>query len=105
MHGLFFCMVGRIDVVMAISSWDKFKYILHTIKSGTESFPIIYNLRDYTSNIYVRRILKALLLPFSLFKYLFPGNTSTEGREGLAFVLIAKNEAPYIEEWINFHHK
>ncbi|MBQ7733401.1 MAG: glycosyltransferase family 2 protein, partial [Synergistaceae bacterium] len=26
-------------------------------------------------------------------------------REGLAFVLIAKNEAPYIEEWINFHVK
>ena len=26
-------------------------------------------------------------------------------REGLAFVLSAKNEAPYIEEWINFHLK
>ena len=26
-------------------------------------------------------------------------------RTGLAFVLIAKNEAPYIEEWINFHVK
>ncbi|MBQ7543421.1 MAG: glycosyltransferase family 2 protein [Synergistaceae bacterium] len=27
------------------------------------------------------------------------------GRKGLAFVLIAKNEAPYIAEWIGFHRK
>lgn len=41
--------------------------------------------------------------PLYLFKYFI--YRDIPGREGLAFVLIAKNEAPYIEEWINFHHK
>ena len=68
-----------------------------------EGCPIVYNCRGLTPNKYIRSLLKVIVSPFYVFRYFmykdFPG------REGLAFVLIAKNEAPYIEEWINFHHK
>ncbi|MBQ7215890.1 MAG: glycosyltransferase family 2 protein [Synergistaceae bacterium] len=48
-------------------------------------------------------MLKVLLTPYCLLKYFYV--KSDDNRSGLAFVLIAKNEAPYIEEWLNFHRK
>ena len=48
-------------------------------------------------------MLKILVTPFCIFKFFHVRNVP--GREGLAFVLIAKNEAPYIKEWLDFHIK
>ena len=42
-------------------------------------------------------------MPYCLLKYFFV--REYPGREGLAFVLIAKNEALYIKEWLDFHIK
>ncbi len=75
------------------------KYIKHV----SESSWLVSHCRDWTANIYVRCLLIILVFPFCVFKYFRVKDIP--GREGLAFILIAKNEAPYIEEWINFHHK
>ena len=76
---------------------------LKFIKHVSESSGIVSHCRDWTANMYVRYLLILLVFPFCLPKYFRVKDVP--GREGLAFVLIAKNEAPYIEEWINFHHK
>lgn len=65
----------------------------------------VRNCRDYTSSGLVRNVLKIIATPFRAVHWLLKSNISSEKREGLAIVLIAKNEAPYIEEWINFHLK
>lgn len=80
-------------------------YIKALMQAGGNTNPLVYNIRPDSSMKYVRIVLKLLFLPLSAYKYLFPARKSDDRREGLAFVLIAKNEAPYIEEWINFHHK
>ena len=77
--------------------------ILKTIKNTSENSRIVSHCRDWTANLYIRYLLILLAAPFCVFKYFRVKDVP--GREGLAFVLIAKNEAPYIEEWINFHHK
>ena len=72
------------------------------IRSG-ESSPLVYHCRDYTSSDFVRTLLKVLVTPYCMLKYFVV--REYPGREGLAFVLIAKNEASYIKEWLDFHIK
>lgn len=68
-----------------------------------ESFPLVYNCKSWTSSRLVRTMLKVIVSPLHIADYFrrkdFPG------REGLALVLIAKDETLYIEEWLNFHLK
>lgn len=73
------------------------------LKCAGERSPLVYNFRSFSTNNFLRRVAKALVTPFCIHKYFFAKEVPE--REGLAFVLIAKNEAPYIEEWINFHVK
>ncbi len=73
------------------------------LRAAGEGCPLVYKCRGWTSKRYIRSLLKVIVSPFYVFRYLV--YRDTPGREGLAFVLIAKNEAPYIEEWLNFHHK
>ena len=81
----------------------KLIYILKIIKNSAETSPIVSHCRDWTANTYLRYFLIIVVTPFCLLKYLYIKNFPE--RKGLAFVLIAKNEAPYSEEWVNFHHK
>ncbi len=78
---------------------------LYLVKTASDRYPVVYNCRDYTSNIYVRYLLNLLVLPAGICKYFFHGDISREDRDGLAIVLIAKNEADYIQEWLDFHIK
>ena len=78
-------------------------FIVRVIHLAGESSPLVYRCRDYTQNDFVRNLLQILVTPYCLVKWFV--RREVPGREGLAFVLIAKNEAPYIEEWINFHLK
>lgn len=86
---------------------ERFYHIARRVKwlmrfSG-EASPIVYKCRGWTSSQRVRKFLTLITSPFYAGRYFFCRNIPR--REGLAMVLIAKNEAPYIEEWINFHHK
>ena len=65
---------------------------------------IIYSCRDFTMNRTLRNILKFFVFPVGIIKYFMPPK-SCINRKGLAIVLIVKNEANYIQEWINFHVK
>ena len=65
--------------------------------------PIVYYSRDCITNRYFRWLLRFISLPYCIYKYF--SYKEVPGRKGLAFACIAKNESPYIEEWINFHHK
>mgnify|MGYP002625095428 CR=1 FL=1 len=78
------------------------KYFLF-LMAATNRNKLVYTQWDYSVNRIMRIAFRVLALPEGLFRYFFP--RKCPGREGLAFVLIAKNEAPYIEEWINFHVK
>ena len=78
---------------------------LSCINYIADSNYLVCNCRDYTSNETVRFVLKIFLTPYYMLKYFFHGNISIDGREGLAFVLIAKNEGLYIKEWLDFHIK
>ena len=78
---------------------------LRRVKYCTELNPIVYNCREYTSSNRIRRLMKIIALPFSLMSNIFRKRIPASEREGLAFVLIAKNEAPYIKEWLDFHIK
>lgn len=78
-------------------------FIVRVIHLAGESSPLVYRCRDYTQSDFVRNLLQILVTPYCLVKWFV--RREVPGREGLAFVLIAKNEAPYIEEWINFHLK
>ena len=82
---------------------EKLKQVIRIIKQGTIRFPVIHKLKDYTANKYIYILLKTFALPFAAFRYFFPVKIPQNNGRGLAVVLIAKNEAPYIEEWINFH--
>lgn len=83
---------------------NSLKYISRILRSASESVSFVYKCRDYTQNNFIRRMLKLIALPYGLMKYFHTGKSNLK-REGLAFVLSAKNEAQYIEEWINFHAK
>ena len=70
--------------------------------SGGSCF-FVYNSKNFTENKIIRGILQLIATPFCVAKYFFVPDVPD--RNGLALVLIVKNEAPYIEEWINFHEK
>ena len=83
------------------------KLIKELIPFAGEGCPLVFNFRSYSANNFLRRIIKFIVTPFYILKYFFHGKISDNdsNRSGLAIVLIAKNEAPYILEWINFHVK
>ena len=82
---------------------DKLRILTQLIKHSGESSPLVYHCRDYTSSDFVRNVLRILVMPYCMLKYFVVRDYP--GREGLAFVLIAKNEASYIKEWLDFHIK
>lgn len=43
----------------------RIKSRLYAAMCGSNRFPAVYNLRDYTMNRYIRLALKAMLLPFA----------------------------------------
>ena len=53
------------------------------------------------------RIIMRFVRLITIYKYLFTWgiSDSISKRDGLAFVLIVKNEAPYMKEWLDFHTK
>ncbi|MBQ7577508.1 MAG: hypothetical protein IJT21_04465 [Synergistaceae bacterium] len=64
------------------------KYLILT--SG-EGCPLVFNFRSYSANNFIRSIIKIFVTPFMIIKYFFP--VKDLKREGLAIVLIAKDEA------------
>lgn len=67
---------------------------------------IIRKFRGKVSNSSIRNIVEILASPFGEIKYVFT-KVRTENEKlyqyKLGIVVIIKNEAPYIEEWIEFH--
>ena len=81
-----------------------FKEFRQALKKSSACIGLSFSARNLTvKNKCIMRFLKLFLMPYFLMKYYFFRDVT--GRKGLAFVLIAKNEAPYIEEWLNFHRK
>ena len=80
------------------------KYVDFLFRITEGNYFVRYS-RDFSSLNFVRVMLKLIVTPFCLIKYFLPNKTSFPGREGLAIVMIAKNEGPYIEEWVKFHYK
>ena len=74
-----------------------------SLKNCGESSPLVYNFKTFSENKYLRKLIKLIVTPYCFLKYFFVRDVP--GREGLALVLMIKNEAPYLEEWINFHLK
>ena len=79
------------------------KKIMKILVYAGESSFLVYNSKNFTENKIIRRILKFIATPFCVAKYFFVPDVPE--RKGFALVLIVKNEAPYVEEWINFHEK
>ena len=75
--------------------------VRQVLRSAAEACPLVYKCRGWTPNQFVRAALKFIVSPCYVLRFFRRKNIP--GREGLAFVLIAKNEAPYIKEWIDFH--
>ncbi|MBQ3402374.1 MAG: glycosyltransferase family 92 protein [Synergistaceae bacterium] len=86
-----------------IKSHKSIRLLVKALRYSGESSPLVYRCRDYISNRLIRTILRIFVTPYCLLKYFIVGNEPE--REGLAFVLTAKNEAPYIKEWLDFHIK
>lgn len=82
--------------------WIRCKKFLYSIGEG--SF-LAYNCRDFTQNIKMLKLMMLLSAPYCLLRYFFVFPKKNDRRKGLAVALIAKNEAPYIKEWVEFHHK
>ena len=59
--------------------------------------------KNYTTNETIYTTLRYIVGLFRVFKYFFPSKINDPNRKGLAIVLIIKDEAQYILEWINFH--
>ncbi|MBQ6919182.1 MAG: hypothetical protein IJQ74_02535 [Synergistaceae bacterium] len=78
--------------------WQRIKKSILSKMQYAERSPIVYNIREYSQNERIRNLVRAIVAPFEYIKTVSRKNVSVEGRKGLAFVLIAKNEAPYIEE-------
>ena len=74
------------------------------VKGAGRRSPLVYHCRDWTMNSVIYIMLQLMVTPYYLVKW-FIGGKNVPGREGLAFVLIAKNEATYIKEWLDFHIK
>ena len=70
-----------------------------------EGCPLVFNFRSYSSNKFFRQVIKFLVTPYMILKYFFHGKIEDSTRKGLAVVLIIKDEAQYIPEWLNFHVK
>ena len=83
---------------------DTIAFAARLMYRASDGSPLVYHCRDYTMNGFVRTLMKYLVFPFRICRY-FLGRKDIPGREGLAFVLIAKNEASYIKEWLDFHIK
>ena len=75
------------------------------IEQASSICPLLYRLRDYSYNRFLRIFLRLLVTPYYVIFRYFLGRKDIPGREGLALVLIAKNEATYIKEWLDFHIK
>ena len=84
--------------------WHKFVILLRFLNGAANKSPLVYHCRDWTMNSFIWRLLQIMVTPYYLLKW-FIGGRDVPGREGLAFVLIAKNEATYIKEWLDFHIK
>ena len=85
-----------------------FNFIKHTrllILFAGEGCPLVFNFRNKSANNFYRQIIKFLVTPFMILKYFIHGKINDSTRNGLAIVLIIKNEAQYILEWLNFHIK
>ena len=79
---------------------------LKSLLSLSRNNPLVYNCRDYTQNDLVLNLLKVIVWPYCFVKYLVMSLLPKHNKgKGLAFVLIAKNEALYIKEWLDFHIK
>ena len=90
---------------MAVPLLERIRNFILTRRDIAQRSPLVYNVREYTQSEFLRNFMKMIVAPFVYLSTFFHRKISVDDREGLAFVLIAKNEAPYIEEWINFHHK
>lgn len=66
---------------------------------------LVCKCREYTTSESIRNALRYITGSYRIFKYFFSGKIKNFKREGLAIVLIIKDEAQYILEWINFHVK
>ena len=82
--------------------WIRCKKFLYSIGEG--SF-LARHCRDFTQNIKTLKLMMLLSAPYCLLRYFFVFPKKNDRRKGLAVALIAKNEAPYIKEWVEFHHK
>ena len=83
---------------------DRLAFIARLVSRVSNGSPLVFRCRDYTLNGFVLTLMKFLAFPVCMCRY-FLGRKDVSGREGLAFVLIAKNEATYIKEWLDFHIK
>ena len=66
--------------------------------------PLVYNIRNITGNKILHKFLECLCIPTGLIKYFLTIKKDT-WEKNIAVVAIAKNEGPYLEEWINFYLK
>ena len=98
-------------LITSAKEWVKQYRSLHRFLKGVEYFlrglgetnPLVYNCRQWTSSKLVRALLKVIVSPYYVWDYF--RYKDIPNREGLAFVLIAKDETAYIEEWLDFHIK
>ena len=65
--------------------------------------PLVYHLRDITNNRFLHRILAIVCTPFGLIKSLVPARDTYNKNK--AIVAIAKNEAQYLKEWVEFYSR
>ncbi len=65
--------------------------------------PLVYHLRDITDNHLVHRALASICAPSGIVKALLPAREIYKKK--IALVAIAKNEGPYLTEWIEFYLK
>ncbi|MBQ7665182.1 MAG: glycosyltransferase family 2 protein [Synergistaceae bacterium] len=87
-----------------LKRYEVFREIAKIRLCSSEGIYPVYRCRDFTYNTRIRNFLRWLVTPIGIARYFFPCMKKTD-RKGLAFVLTARNEARYIEEWIDFHVK
>ena len=78
---------------------ERIKHFVHVIRASGTANPLYYNC----TNRKLRKLIKIFVTPAGLIRWLI--GTRPQERTGIAAVLIAKNEAPYIKEWLDFHIK
>ena len=91
------------------SKFNRLKYFIRdsfvSMRFLGSCSPLVYHCRSYSGSKLLRTFLEIISSPYGLFKYLFYKPKPLDGREGLAVAAIAKNEGPYIKEWIEFYVK